>query len=230
MSRALSLLFLLAALALPGLPATGAPPGIQRCVDAQGRVLYTDGDCRTSNAVAQSSSGAGPGSAVVPAAVHGCAGSPDDLLWGVRSALEARDVNRLAAFYLWTGIATRDAYALMDRLAGFSARPLMDAQLVSSRREDADGDDWAQAPSLPTAAEESLRQFPTPPAAPDAAGDHDDADADWQPWPAPDAASAPRRRAPDLVRIDQMRSDGDAGAVVTHFRVVAAAGCWWIRY
>ena len=40
--------------------------------------------------------------------------------------------NRLASYYHWTGMGTRAAYDLMDRLHGFAQRPLVDVQLARS--------------------------------------------------------------------------------------------------
>jgi hypothetical protein len=158
--------------------------------------------------------------------------SRDDLLYGVRAALEAQDVNHLAAYYLWTGMGTREAYSLMDRLSSFSERPLMDAQLVSSAPEDIDED---LPESAMNSAEESLREMPEPPEASDAVADpfaaEDFPRDDDASLPAPPPLrSRPHRRGPDRLRVDQVRGEGDAEAVTTYFRIVPAAGCWWIRY
>ena len=109
--------------------------------------------------------------------VRSCARNQDDLLFGVRSALENRDANRLADFYHWTGMGTAEGYRVMNRLSAVSERPLVDVQLVSS-------------------------------------------------------ADAPPRhpRAPDLLRVDQMRGNEDAGALVTYFHLRSNAGCWWLQF
>ena len=74
--------------------------------------------------------------------VRSCARNQDDLLFGVRAALENHDVNRLAEFYHWTGMSNSAGYQVMDRLSRFSDRPLVDVQLTSSRQQ---GDDASYA-------------------------------------------------------------------------------------
>lgn len=220
MLRFLATIVLLAALAGFGLGRAKAQSGIHRCVNAQGEAIFTDRNCDEMQAIERPSPNAVVGSGGNVASARSCALSRDDLLYGVRAALEAQDVNKLAAYYLWTGIGTREAYALMDRLSRFSEQPLMDVQLVSQDRAEPRADEASPLPgpltdpaSLPAteegpnSAEQSLAQeFPA--------------------LPAP-----PRRSAgPRLMRVDQTRAQDDAGSVITYFRIVPSAGCWWIRY
>lgn len=184
---------------------TSAANGIHRCVGADGRLVFTDRGCDESGSTEQAAPATAGGN--VRIAVRGCARTREELLWGVRSALESRDVNRFASFYHWPGMATGDGYRLLDRLAVFSERPLVDAQLVSS----ADQREWAPAEPVaapePTSAEQSLGlPAPTPP-------------------PPPTVS-----HAPDLLRVDQMLSATNAASQVTYFRLQPYAGCWWIRY
>ena len=184
---------------------TGAANGIHRCVGPDGRVVFTDRGCDESGSTEQAAPAAGAGN--VRVAVRGCARTREDLLWGVRSALESRDANRFASFYHWPGMSTGDGYRLMDRLAAFSDRPLVDAQLLSSAdlRESAPVEPAADLE--PTSAEQSLG------------------------LPAPDTPPpAPVSHAPDLLRVDQMLSATSASSQVTYFRLQPYAGCWWIRY
>lgn len=230
MLRFLAAIVLLAALAGFGLGRAKAQTGIHRCVNAQGEAIFTDRDCDEMQAIDRPSPNGTLGSSGSVAAARSCALSRDDLLYGVRGALEAQDVNRLAAYYLWTGIGTREAYALMDRLSRFSEQPLMDVQLVTEARDqeppplpgplseplpppaDLSGSTEPSDPSdpnAPTSAEQSLLQ-------------------DTALLPAPPAAR--RSPGPRLMRIDQTRAQDDAGSVITYFRIVPSAGCWWIRY
>ncbi len=182
---------------------TATATGIHRCVGTDGRMIFTDRSCDETGAIEQAAPSAGAGN--VRIAVRGCARTREELLWGVRSALETRDANRFAAFYHWPGMATGDGYRLMDRLAAFADRPLVDAQLLSSAdlRNDAPIADPVTVEQ--TSAEQSL----------------------GLPAPAP---PAPVRHVLDLLRIDQMLSAKDAAAQVTYFRLQPYAGCWWIRY
>ncbi len=182
---------------------TSAANGIHRCVGPDGRLVFTDRGCEDSGATEQAAPAAGAGN--VRIAARGCARTREELLWGVRSALEARDVNRFASFYHWPGMATGDGYRLMDRLAAFSDRPLVDAQLLSSADLRDNAPFEPAVASEQTSAEQSLGV------------------------PAP-ARPAPVSHAPDLLRVDQMLSAGNAAAQVTYFRLQPYAGCWWIRY
>lgn len=203
----MSFLAVLASLSLasPGgaARAQSTATGIHRCVGTDGRMIFTDRSCEESGAIEQAAPSAGAGN--VRIAVRGCARSREELLWGVRSALEARDGNRLAAFYHWPGMATGDGYRLMDRLAAFADRPLVDAQLLSSADLRDDSPIVEPVAVEQTSAELSL----------------------GLPAPAP---PAPARHVLDLLRIDQMLSAKDAAAQVTYFRLQPYAGCWWIRY
>ncbi|HMB58151.1 MAG TPA: hypothetical protein VKM35_13205 [Arenimonas sp.] len=180
--------------------------GIHRCVAADGSALFTDRSCEELQATERlpppTSAGA---TGNVHVAVRSCARTREDLADGVRSALDAQDVNRLAGYYHWTGMGTTEAYRLMDRLDSLSRHQIIDVQMVISG--DAGNDTTAPPPPAvePTSAELSLG-IDTPPPAP----------------PAP--------RVPDLIRVDQMRGSNDAGAQTTYFRMHANAGCWWIRY
>ena len=47
-------------------------------------------------------------------------------MYEVTSAIDDRDVNRLAGVYDWNGMSTSNAYRVMDRLAAIARRPLVD--------------------------------------------------------------------------------------------------------
>lgn len=184
---------------------TGAANGIHRCVGPDGRLVFTDRGCAESGSSEQAAPAAAGGN--VRFAARGCARTREDLLWGVRGALESRDANRFASYYHWAGMGTRDGYRLMDRLAAFSDRPLVDAQLLASADLRNDAPFYPPEPLEQTSAELSLG------------------------LPAPEPATpAPVSHAPDLLRVDQMLSAGNAASQVTYFRLQPYAGCWWIRY
>ena len=132
MSR-LARLLLLAALLAPAAPASAQ--AVNRCVDAQGRSVFSDQPCASQQArpreapkppVASAQGFASGTGTTAP----GCARTPEALLDGVRGALEARDVNRLATHYHWAGTGARAGRYLMDELEAISARPLASAELV----------------------------------------------------------------------------------------------------
>lgn len=228
MFRLFAALFLLAVLVVFGLGRAKAQSGIHRCVNAQGEAIFTDRPCDEMQAIERPSPNAVVGSSGSVAAARSCALSRDDLLYGVRAALEAQDVNKLAAYYLWTGIGTREAYALMDRLSLFSEQPLMDVQLVTEQR---DRDPLAERNGEPPGG----LSLPGPMTDPAAANDDADPDAPTSAEQSlmdesPALPAPPVRRGPRLMRVDQTRTQDDAGSVITYFRIVPSAGCWWIRY
>jgi hypothetical protein len=206
MSRLAALtLLLFAAFALP---VSHAQTGIHRCVSNEGQLIFTDRSCSDVQAVDSGPSSSGSDETTPHVVItRTCSRKPEDLLFEVRSALEAGDVNRLAGTYLWTGMGTREAYALMDRLSVFSARPLVDAQLISS------------APEFDPSSPMIVPAYDLEPSEP--------AEAD-RPMTVPPGLPPPP--APDLIRVDQMHSEKDPATEISYFRIVPAAGCVWIHY
>jgi hypothetical protein len=199
----------------PGLHAA-SQDGLRACVGADGIPIFTDRRCEDLGATEQQARAAPPGAMLSPGLlrVHSCARNQDDLLAGVRAALESHDANRLADFYHWTGMGTAEGYRLMARLDAFSARPVVDVQLVRGARADPDPEaDYFQF------------QPPVPPATPDPP-----ADAEPGADPSAEAPAPPRRPHARLLRVDQMRSDRDVAATITYFHLLTNAGCWWMRF
>lgn len=128
-----ALLLLLVSMLAPSAPA--AAQAVHRCVDAQGRSVFSDQPCASQQArpreapkpPAATAQGFASGTGTT---APGCARTPEALLDGVRGALEARDVNRLATHYHWAGTGARAGRYLMDELEGIAARPLASAELV----------------------------------------------------------------------------------------------------
>jgi hypothetical protein len=179
-----------------------AQSGIHRCVGANGESIFTDQACSDLHATDRPKDNlVHDGPRVVIART--CARKPDELLFDVRNALAAQDVNRFAGSYLWTGMGSREAYSLMDRLVKFSARPLIDVQLVSSVPEP---DPYAYAPEP---------EFDMP--------GFDFANPEQEPPPV-------REPPLDMIRIDQTRSAKDAETATSYMRIVPAAGCLWVSF
>jgi len=218
MSRAatVAMLLLSAVFFLPRV--ASAQAGIHRCVNAAGQSIYSDQSCSDLQATERPTSDnlVHDGRRVVVART--CARKPDELLFDVRNALAAQDVNRLAGSYFWTGMGSREAYSLMDRLSAFSARPLIDAQLVSSQpAPDPYATDYAPEFAMPDAAEdESSIDEPNSP-------DEETA----PPAPATAPAASPR---PDMIRVEQTRSAKDVETATSYLRIVPAAGCLWVSF
>jgi hypothetical protein len=193
-------------------PMYAAPPsdegGLRQCIGADGVPIFTDRRCEDLQATPVQPRPHVGGSIAPPNIyrVRTCARNQDDLLAGVRAALENHDANRLADYYHWAGMDSVEGYRLMDRLDAFSARPIVDVQLVRSAYPDADPNEQSY--------------FDAPPPPPTNVG--------------PDGfpVEAPARRLPraHLLRVDQMRSDRDAASTVTYFHLLTNAGCWWMRF
>ena len=205
--------------------AAWAPPAsaqaVHRCVDARGVSVFSDQPCESQDAVrrqepvraAESAQGFRTGTGSTAA---GCARTPDALLLGVRGALEARDVNRLATHYHWPGTGANAGRYLMDELEEIAARPLVAAELVF--------------PVPP--AEMAPDPYASPAAAPpvEAPGPATAATVEpASPMPPADPAAAPRPPAPVGLRVEQMSGPADAGARTVHFLLRRNAGCWWIE-
>jgi hypothetical protein len=124
---------------LPVLPSV-AQAEVRRCTAADGSLLYTDRRCEDL--------GATPRVTRAPVQSAGrllrttCARNLQDLTYEMTSAIDQRDVNRLAGLYHWVGVSGRNAYAVMARLDGIAQRPLVDiiALQASDPAEALDGD------------------------------------------------------------------------------------------
>ena len=146
--------------------------------------------------------------------VHTCARNQGELLEGVRNALEARDPNRLAEYYHWSGMSNSQGYQVLNRLATFSARPLLEVQLVR-------GGEWHS----PGPDQEPERQPPLfEPLSSDSGLESGSALAD------PDAPPPRPAKPADLLRVDQLRSDKDFDSQVSYLHLLRNAGCWWLQF
>lgn len=192
--------------------------GLSRCVDSAGTIVFTDQRCGDLSAADSPRDAAplAPATAPPPPArfVRSCARNHDDLLFGVRGALEDRDVNRLAGFYHWPGLGTEEGYRLMARLGAFVARPLADVQLISNREREME----AQADSAFPPAQEDP-DLPMPETEPGEAMRD-------EPKPRPERAAA----QVSLLRVQQFRDERDLSMQVTHFHLRSNAGCWWLQF
>ena|SRR5690606_10506407 len=124
-----SFLFLLACAAVIPWSAP-ADAQIRRCVGADGEVIFTDRACAdvggTDRPVPSVHSPTYGGKSWA----RGCSRSLRDLIFEVTAAIDSRDANRLAAVYNWTGMSTRNGYAVLGRLDTIVNRPLVDVSAV----------------------------------------------------------------------------------------------------
>ncbi|HEU0152557.1 MAG TPA: DUF4124 domain-containing protein [Arenimonas sp.] len=200
--RCLTVLLLL--LLVPALPARAQ--GVKRCTDAQGNTVFTDRACASVDAVPKGAPVPPGGATAEGFAPRGCARTAEDLLVGVRTALEARDVNRLASYYHWTGTGSGTGRQVMDELEAIATRPLVAVALA-----------YPPTPAAP----DPLLAF-----GPDA---QPDAPAPARPQEAPEAdLAAPRGQAPIGLDVEQMAGDANAASRSTRFRLHRNVGCWWL--
>jgi len=135
---------------LLSLTAAPAPAQVRRCVMADGTSVFTDRRCDALGATERAA--ASTSTPQLRSYRPACPRTLRDLAFEVSSAVESHDVNRLAGVYLWTGIATRAAYAVMDRLQAVVDRPLVDLQPVWGA-----GDDDGFPGTVPTRPPVALR-------------------------------------------------------------------------
>jgi hypothetical protein len=224
MPRLLPLLWL--ALALP---APAAAQGVKRCTDAQGNTVFTDRACASVDAVPKGQPAPAQGAYAEGFAPRGCARSAEDLLVGVRTALEARDVNRLASYYHWAGTGSGSARGVMDELEAIANRPLVAVALAypagpapfdpllafgpdaAPEEDPAIAADPGAAPAAETETETETGSYVDPVQAVD-----------------PAAARAPAGPRPIALDVQQMAGDRDAGSRSTRFQLHRHVGCWWL--
>ena len=121
-----------------------APAQVLRCATPDGRTVYTDRPCADIGGVERlSREGAAGG--VWHTYRSGCARNLQDLVYELSSAIDSHDSNRLASLYHWTGMSSRQGYAVMARLDGVAKRPLLEiAPVMPASADDVDGDLYPQ--------------------------------------------------------------------------------------
>ena len=113
---------------------------VRHCVAGDGTSVFTDRRCEDIGAVQRRAPGpAAPGA---PVRRDSCPRTLQDLVFEVTTAVDTRDVNRLAGVYGWSGMSNSAGYALMDRLQAIVARPLVDVVPVYPGEVSATGGDY----------------------------------------------------------------------------------------
>jgi hypothetical protein len=137
--RALLVLLLLAMC-----PIVGAQ--VHRCTASDGTTIFTDRVCADLGAVESVTRGTtGTGARLYRS---GCSRTLQDLVFELTSAIDARDVNRMAGIYHWVGLSGATAYTVMDRLQVIVQRPLVDiSPLFPAGPQGESGDYYPQTTS-----------------------------------------------------------------------------------
>lgn len=109
-----------------------AQRGVHRCEGMDGKPVFTDKRCEDVGAM-----DALPRAAAPPAGNTGglglrggCSRTLGDLVYRITSAIDNRDVNRLASVYQWGGTSDAAANRILDRLEAIVERPLLDIEPV----------------------------------------------------------------------------------------------------
>ena len=137
----------LASLALPacvatllaGVPATVARAEVHRCTTPDGGSVYTDKRCSDIGAVERLPRAQAGSAGASHLYRSSCSRTLRDLVYELTTAIDSRDVNRLAGVYDWNGMSTSSAYAVMGRLDAIAQRPLVDVLPVMPHVPGEDG-------------------------------------------------------------------------------------------
>jgi hypothetical protein len=193
---------------------SAAAQDVRRCARADGSVVYTDGRCTDAENEKQSAAPASP--AVTPgipgigprsyvAMPPSCSRTPDDLLYGVRSAIDMRDTNQLAKYYHWLNVSSEQAEQLMDRLEKIVNSPLLDIQLMYPAEAASDQPSYGDEsyPDSESGSDEIVYEYSAPP---------------------------PRRMPPYALKLMQFQTGTSSRTDSTVFRLQRHFDCWWVRY
>ena len=107
---------------------------ISRCMDKDGKIIYTDKTCEEVDAVPQNLPK--PIGNTGYSVVRTCARTQEDLLWDLRGALETGDINRASGLFLWNGNDTAQANKRLDQLNQISYQSLISVDLLFPESED----------------------------------------------------------------------------------------------
>lgn len=117
---------------------------VRRCAGPDGTSIYTDRKCADIGAIERLPRTTGAGAARLYRT--SCSRNLQDLVYELTTAIDSRDVNRLAGVYHWVGMSSRTGYAVMRQLDAIAKRPLVDIIPVAPASADGvDGDYYPQA-------------------------------------------------------------------------------------
>lgn len=180
--------------------ATDVDAEVHHCVTADGRSVFTDRECGQLGATERP-----PGTPVDRRTLRParCARTVHELSFELAMAIDARDTDRLADLYHWTGMTTRSAHEAWQRLDAIAQRPLADIVPIT--------------PDSPMPSHPSPRVL-------------ESASAGGPTGPMPAVVPAPpMRRDPVALRLEQTEGNGVRPAPTT-LSLVRHFDCWWVRF
>jgi hypothetical protein len=155
----------LAGLAFPAV----AGAEVRRCALPNGQTLYTDRRCADLGAVERRAPAEFGGTAAASTRLYrgGCARNFQDLLYELTTAIDSRDVNRLAGLYHWPGMSASGALQVMRQLDAIVQRPLIDIMPILAAGPDGEDDGYyvqttARRPPVALRLEQTLANGNTP--------------------------------------------------------------------
>ncbi|WP_369934126.1 DUF4124 domain-containing protein [Xanthomonas tesorieronis] len=198
--------------------APAAAQKVNRCTGADGATVFSDRRCEDLGAIDRlpprtaPSAGSEGGSGLYRPQ---CVRRLSELAQQIRTAVDARDVNRLSTLYWWNGVSDEAARRILDRLDAIAQRPLV--AIVPVLPEPA-----AYPPAAPSAADalataQQRTSNTTPATVPASTGTAPD-----------DSATPPRARATGL-RLEQTLS-GSATPTSTMLGLRRQYNCFWISF
>ena len=110
--------------------------GLNRCIGSDGTSIFTDQKCEDIGAVQRADPApvAGNlGNGFSRLRANACARKPEDLLYGIESAINAGDVNQIAAFYHWPGVSSAASVGIFQRLQRLVEPPVLSIELLYAR-------------------------------------------------------------------------------------------------
>ncbi|WP_369976883.1 DUF4124 domain-containing protein [Xanthomonas bundabergensis] len=208
-----SMLLLLCLCAAPA-----AAQKVNRCTGADGATVFSDRRCEDLGAIDRLPPRAAPSAASEGASGlyrPQCVRRLSELAQQIRTAVDARDVNRLSTLYWWNGVSDDAARRILDRLDAIVQRPLV--AIVPVTPEPA-----SYPPAVPAAADAlataEQRTSSTTPATAQASTEA----------PLGDSATPPRARATGL-RLEQTFG-GSATPTSTVLGLRRQYNCFWISF
>lgn len=212
-----SLLLLLCLCAAPA-----AAQQVNRCTGADGATVFSDRRCEDLGAidrlpprVAPSAANEGASGLYRPQ----CVRRLSELAQQIRTAVDARDVNRLSTLYWWNGVSDAAARRILDHLDAITQRPLVAIVPVLPQAPA----QMESLPAMPPAADAAPGAEPHPVAADASAA---------TPTPAStvpgDTATRPRPRATALRLEQTLGSSATPTSTVLGLR--RQYNCFWISF
>ncbi|KLD77293.1 DUF4124 domain-containing protein [Xanthomonas hyacinthi] len=191
---------------------------VNRCTGADGATVFSDRRCEDLGAIDRLPPRAAPSAASEGASGlyrPQCVRRLSELAQQIRTAVDARDVNRLSTLYWWNGVSDDAARRILDRLDAIVQRPLV--AIVPVLPEPAAYPPAASSAADALATAERRISSPTPAtaqASTDAASG--------------DSATPPRARATGL-RLEQTLG-GSATPTSTVLGLRRQYNCFWISF